>query len=206
MEENQLSQNNALSSDEPELTSDNSNENKAEGANKEKEGKSNDSSALILGKFKSADELTKAYQQLEKLQGSQSAELGSLREQIRGMNDIQSVVEKLGIILDKKNTLQEASQKYKEYFDDPSFRNLAKEAYLALGENFDAEKLINLVENYVSARIFAYEKSKTAKTETKEAIGEMQFDKNETKTKTPVKKSIQQMTPKELDALLDEMI
>ena len=206
MEENQLSQNNALSSDEPELTSDNSNENKAEGADKEKEGKSNDSSALILGKFKSADELTKAYQQLEKLQGSQSAELGSLREQIRGMNDIQSVVEKLGIILDKKNTLQEASQKYKEYFDDPSFRNLAKEAYLALGENFDAEKLINLVENYVSARIFAYEKSKTAKTETKEAIGEMQFDKNETKTKTPVKKSIQQMTPKELDALLDEMI
>ena len=206
MEENQLSQNNALSSDEPELTSDNSNENKAEEANKEKEGKSNDSSALILGKFKSADELTKAYQQLEKLQGSQSAELGSLREQIRGMNDIQSVVEKLGIILDKKNTLQEASQKYKEYFDDPSFRNLAKEAYLALGENFDAEKLINLVENYVSARIFAYEKSKTAKTETKEAIGEMQFDKNETKTKTPVKKSIQQMTPKELDALLDEMI
>ncbi len=206
MEENQLSQNNALSSDEPELTSDNSNENKAEGADKEKEGKSNDSSALILGKFKSADELTKAYQQLEKLQGSQSTELGSLREQIREMNDIQSVVEKLGIILDKKNTLQEASQKYKEYFDDPSFRNLAKEAYLALGENFDAEKLINLVENYVSARIFAYEKSKTAKTETKEAIGAMQFDKNETKTKTPVKKSIQQMTPKELDALLDEMI
>ena len=37
-------------------------------------------SELILGKFKSVDELMKAYEKLEKFQGLQSHELGKLRQ------------------------------------------------------------------------------------------------------------------------------
>ena len=40
----------------------------------------NENSDLILGKFKSVDDLKTAYQNLQKQQGMQSAELGELRK------------------------------------------------------------------------------------------------------------------------------
>lgn len=209
MEENQILQNSSFSLNEPDKGSDNlNNENPCECSNSvsQNEGKSTDPSELILGKFKSTDDLTKAYQQLEKLQGNQSSELGTLREKVTQMNNLNSAFATLTGIMKQVNTFDELSQKHKEYFEDPSFRKLASEAYLALGDNFDPEKLINLVESYVSARIFAYEKSKTAKNETKENLNGMTFDKNDKNVKSNVRKSIQQMTPKELDALLDELI
>ena len=44
------------------------------------------SNDLILGKFKSVDELIKAYQELQKHQGYSSEELGSLRKEMANLN------------------------------------------------------------------------------------------------------------------------
>ena len=66
---------------EPEVDSDNSQAQQAEG---QAEAPSN----LILGKFKSVEDLSKAYQELEKHQGVQSEELGSLRQNSAMLNNI----------------------------------------------------------------------------------------------------------------------
>jgi len=208
MEENQLFEQQAeLENLEPEKISENSKSQEVSSVEKQSaEGKSSDPSKLILGKFKSTEDLTKAYQELEKLQGSQASELGTLRTNLAGMRDMQNVLNQFQSILGNQEALQETAQKYKEYFQDPSFRELYTEAYRYLGNELDTERLVNLVEAYATARIHAHEKSRLAKEENQKATGGMKFDKNDKNTKTHVKKSIQDMTPQELDELLDELI
>ena len=207
MEQNQLSQEPVSSVDEPKKTSENSfNNENTETSTKENAGQSTDPVNLILGKFKSADDLAEAYKQLEKLQGNQSSELGALRSQVASMNNANGALKVLENVLQNKTHLQEIAKKYPDYFADPSFKQIYSEAYLALGEDLDSDKLVNLIESYVSARIFAYEKNKSAEAETQQAIGGMKFDKNDKTVSTPVKKSIQQMTPKELDEMLEKLI
>lgn len=203
MEENQLSQN---VQSEPLLTDDNSVKTSEQSASQKVGDKSSDPSTLILGKFKSADDLTEAYKQLEKLQGNQSSELGALREKVAKMNQNNEAINVLQNLFAKREMFQEAANKYPDYFSDPSFKQLYSEAYKAFGDDLDVDRLVNLVEGYASARIFAYEKSKKAKSETEQARGSMKFDKNDKTTQTPVRKSIQQMTPKELDEMLDKLI
>ena len=188
-------------------TADNSNKHtESETEKKEREGQSSDPSSLILGKFKSTEDLTKAYQELEKLQGAQSSELGSLRENLASMRDMQNALSKLQYVFDNQQVLQETAQKYKEYFQDPSFRELYTEAYRLIGSELDTDRLVTLIEAYATARIHAHEKSRLAKEENLKAIGGMKFDKNDKNTTVPVKKSIQEMSPKELDELLDRLI
>ena len=43
---------------------------------------------LILGKFKSVDDLSKAYQELERRQGVSSDELGALRRSVSELNEV----------------------------------------------------------------------------------------------------------------------
>ena len=105
-----------------------------------------------------------------------------------------------------KAQIQEAAKKYPEYFSDPSFKQLYTEAYKAFGADLDVDRLVNLIEGYASARIFAHEKSKAAAAENQQIIGGMKFDKNDKTVATPVRKSIQQMSPKELDEMLERMI
>ena len=206
MEENQLSQNVQSVQSEPLLTDDNSEKTNEQIISQTVEDKSSDPSTLILGKFKSADDLTEAYKQLEKLQGNQSSELGALREKVAKMNQNNEAINLLQNLFAKREQFQEAANKYPDYFSDPSFKQLYSEAYKAFGDDLDVDRLVNLVESYASARIFAYEKSKKAKSETEQARGSMKFDKNDKTTQTPVRKSIQQMTPKELDEMLDKLI
>ena len=207
MQENQLSQVAEFVKSEPLQTNDNSDETSKVNADlKESEDKSYDPSTLILGKFKSTEDLTEAYKQLEKLQGNQSSELGALREQVVSMNKDNEALNLLHSIIENKAQIQESAKKYPEYFADPSFKQIYSEAYKALGTNLDVDKLVNLVEGYASARIFAYEKSKLAEAETQKTIGEMKFGKNDKNTSVPVKKSIQQMSPKELDEMLERLI
>jgi len=181
-------------------------QNEAQADSKAVEDKSQDPSALILGKFKSADDLAQAYKQLEKLQGNQSSELGMLREKVASMNSNSEALKLLETVLASKDIIRESAKKYPEYFADPSFKQLYTEAFRILGADLDVDKLVNLIEGYASARIFAHEKSKSAKAETQSVLGEMKFDKNDQTVKTPVKKSIQQMTPKELDEMLERLI
>lgn len=207
MEENQLSQAIEQVETEPPTTDENSKVNELPEQNpKENEDKSSDPSKLILGKFKSAEDLTQAYKQLEKLQGTQSSELGMLREKVAAMNNNNEVLKLLENVYENREIIRDAARKYPEYFADPSFKQLYSEAYRGFGAELDVDKLVNLIEGYTSARIFAYEKSKAAEAETQKVTSEMKFDKNDKTVTTPVKKSIQQMSPKELDEMLDKLI
>ena len=207
MEENLLTQSVGTTFNEPSNNDDNSTESNAQTSDsKETEDKSNDPSNLILGKFKSTQDLTEAYKQLEKLQGNQSSELGMLREKVASMNSNNELLKLFESVYENKAIIQEAAKKYPEYFSDPSFKQIYSEAYRAFGADLDIDKLVNLIEGYASARIFAYEKSKAAKAETEKTKESMKFDKNENNVTTPVRKSIQQMSPKELDEMLDRLI
>ena len=164
--------------------------------------------SLILGKFKSVEELTKAYKELEKFQGTQSEELGLLRQKALISEDVNKAWEKQQQIEKAQENLKQVAQKYNspQYFQDPSFREIYKEAYLALGENLDSDRFVTLIEDYVASRILAIEKSKAVEKENRSAIDAMNFSKNEVSSITPPKKRIDEMTQTELDELLKRLI
>lgn len=203
MEENQLSQ-----AVEPMPSNDDNidSQNLSQTEQKEVKDKPQSPSSLILGKFKSTEDLTEAYKQLEKLQGSQSSELGMLREKTASIESSNEALSLLQNVYDNMGMIQEYMKKYSEYFSDPSFKQIYTEAFRAFGTELDVDRLVNLVESYASARIFAYEKSKQANAETQQLINGIKFDKNDKNVNIPVKKSIQQMTPKELDEMLEKLI
>ena len=165
-------------------------------------------SELILGKFKSVEDLTKAYKELEKFQGTQSEELGLLRQKATLSEDVIKAWERQQKIEKSHESLQQVAQKYNspQYFQDPSFREIYKEAYLALGENLDSDRFVTLIEDYVASRILAIEKSKAVEKENCSAIDAMNFSKNEVSSITPPKKRIDEMTQTELDELLKRLI
>jgi len=207
MNENQLSKSNQSIETEPEETSGNSVQiSKKQSGSQVSEDNSPEPSTLILGKFKSTEDLTEAYKQLEKLQGNQSSELGMLREKVASMNNNNEILKLFESVIENKQIIQESARKYPEYFSDPSFKQIYTEAYRAFGADLDVDRLVNLMESYVSARIFAHEKSKALEAETQQVRNGMKFDKNDKSVIAPVKKSIQQMTPKELDEMLDKLI
>ncbi len=169
----------------------------------------NPSGALILGKFKSVEDLSKAYQELERRQGVSSAELGSLRKNVSELREVSRVFD-----LFKKSTgeIQEYLDRYKdkyntpEYFQDPSFKEIFREAYTVLGNNLDMDRLVCLLDEYVSARIFAHDRERSAKNETEKVLDSMTYDKNSKTSFTPPKKRFDEMTPKEVDELLERLI
>ncbi len=187
---------------EPEINSDNSQAQPAEGQAQ------NAPSELILGKFKTVDDLSKAYQELEKHQGIQSAELGLLRQNSAALNNITQAWDKQKQVKNAEKALRETAEKYNtpQYFQDPSFREMYREAFLALGDKLDADRFINLLEGYVSSRIFASERAKAEKAETDKVIDTMSFSKNEKNSLTPPKKRLDEMTQKEVDELLERLI
>ena len=162
---------------------------------------------LILGKFKTVEDLTKAYEELQKRQGQSSEELGNLRKEMAGVNEMKKNLE---FINAKKNefveTIQRDKEKYQEYFQDPTFKEIYQEALFVYGANLDTERMIELVEKYVSGRIQAHEKSKLAKTETQNILDSMNYSKNPNSKFTPPRKSFDEMTPQEVDELLDRLI
>ena len=169
----------------------------------------NPSEALILGKFKSVEDLSKAYQELERRQGVSSAELGSLRKNVSELREVSRVFD-----LFKKSTgeIQEYLDRYKdkyntpEYFQDPSFKEIFREAYTVLGNNLNMDRLVSLLDEYVSARIFAHDRERSAKNETEKVLDSMTYDKNSKTSFTPPKKRFDEMTPKEVDELLERLI
>ena len=83
------------------------------------------SEELILGKFKSVEDLVKAYEELQKRQGQSSEELGNLRKEMAGVNEIKNT---LSFFNAKKDEFFETIQRDKEkfssqgYFEDPVFK------------------------------------------------------------------------------------
>ena len=167
------------------------------------------SQELILGKFKTVEDLTKAYEELQKRQGQSSEELGNLRKEISGVNEIKNAFNFINAKKDEFfETIQRDKEKYNlpEYLQDPTFKEIYKEALLVYGANLDTERMIDLVEQYVSTRIKAYEKSKLAKNETQNILDSMTYATNPNSKFTPPKKSFDEMTPQEVDELLDRLI
>ena len=204
-------ENNQQTQTEPEISDNSENKNcselpKSEGVGQSEDSKNSDPSTLILGKFKTQEDLINAYQQLEKLQGSQSAELGNLRQNSVWMKNIQDAWNKQADLMNCADELKSAAQKYNTYFQDPSFQAMYKEAFLALGKKLDADRFVNLLEGYVSSRLMQYQQEQAAKKETQEAIKGMKFDKNKNTEFKPSGKRIDEMTLEEIDAILDKFI
>ena len=83
--------------------------------------------------------------------GKTSEELGSLRKEIAGVNELK---EYLNFFNAKKDEYIEVMQrdmtKYDtpEYFQDPTFKEIYQEALMVYGSNLDTERMIDLIEKY----------------------------------------------------------
>ena len=165
----------------------------------------NENSELIMGKFKSVDDLSNAYKNMETKHGQQSKELGELRKKAEILDKIQKQV----------SDFQENNKAIKEYIDknaakynkdeylkNPEFNNLYKEALMALGTNLDTDKFVSLLDSYVSSRISMYEKSQSAKSETENSKSQMQFSDSSPKAAS---KAIPKLDTLD-DAQIDEVI
>ena len=174
------------------------------------EGQSQDpSSNLILGKFKSIEDLTKAYQELQKYQGQSSEELGRLRKESDSTFGLfNSLLEAISMSNELSETLREVREKYDtpEYFQDASFKELYKEAFYALKHDLDSDKFIGLLENYVNSRLALSEKNKLAEAETQKVLDSMTYSKNPKSMLTKPNKSLDEMTTQEIDELLEKYI
>lgn len=164
---------------------------------------------LILGKFKSVEELAKAYEELQKHQGHSSEELGNLRKEISSINDFRAKMDFFNAMQNEYlEVIQRDKAKYNspEYFQDPTFKEIYKEALLVYGANLDTERMVDLIETYVAKRIQSNEKKKLADNETQKVLDSMNYAKNPKDKFTPPKKSFDEMTPQEVDELLDRLI
>lgn len=142
-------------------------------------------SDLILGKFKSVEDLKTAYQNLQKQQGEQSVELGELRKLKQA---IQQIAEKK-----QEEDLQEsAKQEYvnnflskydnENYFQNDAFKTLYSAAFDALGTDLDTDGFVQKLEDYVVSRILLKEQLKNAQDENKSATDSLNFSKGESKS------------------------
>lgn len=164
---------------------------------------------LILGKFKSVEDLSKAYEELQKHQGKTSAELGTLRKNLSEFNTLKEFSEKVGSL---KDVLIPQIQRDKELYDSPeyfqnsTFKEMYTEALIAYGDNLDTDRMINLLETYVKERISAYEKDKSANIETQEIIASMSYSKNPKTSLEKPKKSLSEMTEDEFRESVRKLI
>lgn len=174
------------------------------------EGQSHDPSEdMILGKFKSVEELSKAYVELQRHQGQHSQELGNLRREASSMSNLtDSLKQAVSLSSQMAEKISQYREKYNqpEYFQEPAFRNLYKEAFLALGENLDTDMFVNLLEEYVRSRISSYDKKRSAQNETQQILDSMTYSKNPKSGFTRPKKSFDEMTPQEIKELADKYI
>jgi len=167
------------------------------------------SKELILGKFKSVEDLSKAYQELQKQQGLSSDELGYLRKELSSVNSVRQALERYQQLKDEVSaSIRRDREKYDkpEYFQDPTFREIYKEAVLALGETLDTDRFVNLLESYVSARIFANDKKKAATSETEQILDSMSYGKNPKSSLAKPKKNFDEMTDSEVDEMLERLL
>lgn len=164
---------------------------------------------LILGKFKSVDDLAKAYEELQRHQGQNSEELGNLRKELNSFNTLKKDIEQVEKF---KNVFVEAINndmaKYNtaEYFQNPDFVNLYSQALMAFEGDLDTDKFVSMIDSYVGSRIKSNEMKKSANSETKSLIDKMTYSKNTQSKFNPPKKRIDEMTEKEINDMLDKLI
>ena len=167
------------------------------------------SKELILGKFKTVDELSKAYEELQKHQGKNSEELGSLRKELANLNGYKNFAAGLE---NYKNAITSVIERDKElyntpeYLQNPVFKEIYSEALMTFGDNLDTDRLVGLLEKYVENRISSHDKENSAKSETQNLLDSMNYSKNPKNTLTPPKKTLDEMTDEEFKASLRKLI
>lgn len=167
------------------------------------------SEKLILGKFKSVDDLSKAYEELQRYQGHCSEELGELRKNALAYKQFNDTMERLETLQNMNfDRIRQDQEKYNnpEYFHDPSFRAMYGEALMALGDNLDTDRFVNLLEGYVSSRLLANERKRAAQKENQQAVDSMTYSKNSKSSFNPPHKRLDEMTQKEMEDLIDKYI
>jgi len=167
------------------------------------------SNNLILGKFKSVEDLTKAYEELQKFQGKNSEELGSLRKELSGYNECKEVMSKLSNYQNSiLSVIEHDKELYNtpEYLQNPVFKEIYSEALMTFGDNLDTDRLVGLLEKYVVNRLEAYDKQKTASKETAQVLDSMSYSKNPKNSLTPPKKTLDEMSDDEFKASLRKLI
>ena len=163
---------------------------------------------LILGKFKTIEDLKTAYQNLQKQQGEQSVELGELRKLKQAL---QQIAEKK-----QEEDLQEsAKQEYvnnylskydnENYFQNDAFKSLYTAAFDALGTNLDTDGFVQKLEDYVISRILLKEQLKNAQDENKTATDSLNFSKGESKS-TEKKLRFQDIPQNELEKYIAKYV
>ena len=164
---------------------------------------------LILGKFKSVEDLAKAYEELQRHQGQNSEELGNLRKELNAFNSLKKDLEQVenfkNIFL---NVINNDMQKYNtaEYLQNPDFVNLYSQALVAFQGDLDTDKFVEMMDSYVNSRIHSNEIKKSANSETQSLIDKMTYSKNTQSKFNPPKKRIDEMTEKEINDMLDKLI
>ena len=145
----------------------------------------NEATDLILGKFKTIEDLKTAYQNLQKQQGEQSVELGELRKLKQA---IQQIAEKK----QEEDLLKSAKEEYvnnyltkydnENYFQNEAFKTLYSAAFDALGTDLDTDGFVQKLEDYVVSRMLLKEQLKNAQDENKNATDSLNFSKGDSKS------------------------
>lgn len=173
------------------------------------QGQNSENSELILGKFKSVEDLTNAYKNMESQHGQQSKEIGELRKKAEMLDGLQKKFNKqVELFSGAKEYVTNIVNKYdkEQYFKNPEFNKLYQEAFTALGTNLDTDKFVTLLDNYVESRIGLHEKEQSAKSETENAKSQMQFSDSAIKKDTKALPKVQTMTPEMVDAFVAKYI
>lgn len=164
---------------------------------------------MILGKFKSVEDLSKAYEELQKLQGKASQEVGNLRKDLADYSNLKEVS---GMISSYQNSIIPVIKRDRElynmpeYFQNDIFKEMYTEALMAYGDNLDTDRMVNLLETYVKDRISIYEKAKSAKSETQDILDSMSYSKNPKGAISNPKKTLGEMTDDEFRESIRKLI
>ena len=164
---------------------------------------------MILGKFKSVEDLTRAYEELQKQQGKSSQEVGNLRKDLADYSNLKEVS---GMISSYQSAIIPVIQRDRELYNTPEylqngiFKEMYTEALMAYGDNLDTDRMISLLETYVKDRISLYEKEKSAKSETQGIIDSMSYSKNPKNSITNPKKTLSEMTDDEFRESIRKLI
>lgn len=165
-------------------------------------------SGLFAGKFKSVEDLSKSYVELEKKCGSQALELGELRkvaEEYAKHKEICRMNEQR--LNEFQELVRKMSEKYnsEQYLKNKEFRDILSAAYQGFGNDLDVDVMVDLLEKYHNSRNTMSRQADLLKSEADSATDMLAYSNIPSKTQAP-KKRLSEMTPEELNKALDELM
>lgn len=165
-------------------------------------------SGLLAGKFKSVEDLSKAYIELEKKYGVQALELGDLRKIAEEYAEHKEMCRLNEQRLNEfKKLVKGMSEKYdsENYLKNKEFRDILTAAYQGFGNNLDVDMLVDLLEKYHNSRLSLSKQADLLRSEAESATDMLAYSNIPSKVQTP-KKRLSDMTPEELNKALDELM